>query len=784
MEKTLKKQNISKPTFALTKKTTFSHFISILGFFIGRIIMFRTLNPIAIAYLAAYSFSPNYYITAVFVFLGVLTRYKDIYISRYILAVATLTFINIIAKQYIKKPTPFLRSLSGGIATLFAGLLFAVINGFSLYFTTLAFLESALTIFLSYIFHRGTAILCINTAKRSIEHEELLSLCLIAFGVIVGSADIYIGGIPIMYFFIILSLMVTGYKGGIALGISGAGILGTILVFSGYQSIDIIPILLIAECALTISHGKHKILSITGFLAGGAIGLFYFNPSLYSTGLLYSAILASVVFYIIPDKLYVSIATSLETGITSGNEYISQIKEVTYHKLKRFSGSFNQLSKTLNNLSEHTANNDHKDVTSLVDDIANKVCNNCSLKMFCWEDQFYDTYQTIFSILASCEAKGTLDPNVIPNIFKSNCVRLEEFISTTSRIYELNKLNQIWRKQIAESRGLVSQQLASVSHIIDGLRSDLEFELNFSDKLSSKLYTELSKNQISVYNAVVHQCADNRTEVLITHKPCYSNKCCTKEIIPIVNNLLGKRMSKDCYECQICNSPKTSCRLRLIEEKQYRISTYVAKAIKTDSKISGDSHTFMELSDGNYLLALSDGMGSGNRAREESAASIELFEDFMSAGFDKNTAINMINSVLVLKSSEDFFSTLDICTVNLYTGLAEFVKIGASSTFIVRNDKVEVIKSSTLPVGILDTVDTDAYERLLQPDDMIVMVTDGVLDSIDSPLKKEDWIVELISSRHPSQPQELAQLILTEAKRNTNHILNDDMTVLAAKIWS
>lgn len=162
-----------------------------------------------------------------------------------------------------------------------------------------------------------------------------------------------------------------------------------------------------------------------------------------------------------------------------------------------------------------------------------------------------------------------------------------------------------------------------------------------------------------------------------------------------------------------CNAigKKDECIIKLVEEEKFKILTGVAKEKKNSAVISGDSYSFMKLKDEQFLLALSDGMGSGSRASEESCAAIELLEDFMETGFDKDIAIKMINSVLLLKSNEESFSTLDMAIIDLYSGIAEFIKIGAVSSFLKRDDEVEIIGSSSLPVGILNHVDIDTSKK-------------------------------------------------------------------------
>ena len=90
----------------------------------------------------------------------------------------------------------------------------------------------------------------------------------------------------------------------------------------------------------------------------------------------------------------------------------------------------------------------------------------------------------------------------------------------------------------------------------------------------------------------------------------------------------------------------------------------------------------------------------------------------------------MVNAALVLKGQEGMFSTMDICAVDLYTGICSFLKAGASATFIKRDHWVEAISSESLAAGLLQQIDFDTSQRKLYHGDYLIMMTDGVLDAL------------------------------------------------------
>lgn len=215
------------------------------------------------------------------------------------------------------------------------------------------------------------------------------------------------------------------------------------------------------------------------------------------------------------------------------------------------------------------------------------------------------------------------------------------------------------------------------------------------------------------------------------------------------------------------------------EEAPYSVLTGAAKATREDERVSGDSYSFIENGNGSLILALSDGMGSGEKAMADSEAVIDLLEKFIEAGFSKETAIEMINGVLIARSEEENMSTLDICDVNLYTGECEMMKIGASYTYIKRGEAIERIEAQNLPLGIFHKMDLDKQRFNLKDGDYIIVVSDGIIDGIGN----EELLREVLGQITIQNPQEITNYILQFVLHKTMGRVQDDMTVLCMGIW-
>ncbi len=218
------------------------------------------------------------------------------------------------------------------------------------------------------------------------------------------------------------------------------------------------------------------------------------------------------------------------------------------------------------------------------------------------------------------------------------------------------------------------------------------------------------------------------------------------------------------------------------EEVKFRIEVASSVATKNNSEVSGDTSIQTKLHDGKYMMAISDGMGSGPRAKKSSSTVIKMLKRLLTTGFDKDISIGLINSSVNLNSNEETYATIDISVFDSSNGNIEFIKNGACPTFIKSNNNVEVVKALSLPAGIVDNIDLVVYDKDLKGGEIIVMCSDGILESNEELTNKEIWVKELLENIETDDIQRIANILLQEAIDNGLGVAKDDMTVLIAKV--
>ncbi len=217
-----------------------------------------------------------------------------------------------------------------------------------------------------------------------------------------------------------------------------------------------------------------------------------------------------------------------------------------------------------------------------------------------------------------------------------------------------------------------------------------------------------------------------------------------------------------------------------VEDTPLYAITGVARIPKDGEDISGDAFSCIPLPGGEMLLALSDGMGSGSGAMEESKTVIELLEQMAEAGFSHSSAIRLINSLYMSREEEEGYATADIVILNLYKGNCCFLKNGASATYLRHNKRVMMIEGQTLPVGVVHEIESYVGKVEISGGDYVIMMTDGVADCF---MEDEEDLSGYLKRCEIINPQEIAKHILDEAVRRSMGKAPDDMTVIVAGIW-
>ncbi len=338
----------------------------------------------------------------------------------------------------------------------------------------------------------------------------------------------------------------------------------------------------------------------------------------------------------------------------------------------------------------------------------------------------------------------------------------------------------LWKKRLMENRELFADNLKEMASIMGQVAGKSVRAIWFPEKRKKQMIHILEEEGLQVSD-IYRLRKEEGSELLAIRLRCKKNvQCTSEELAGYLSVLLNEHLQPTVGTPFFI--PREYGTFYFEEEAKMMVLSGYAKAVKETEKVSGDNYSFFETKTGYYMAVLSDGMGSGEKACADSEVVVDMAEKLMDAGFSIETTVQMINDALLAGAENSNMSTLDFCGVDLYEGIATFVKIGSACTYIKNRETVEKLTSSSLPLGIFHKQDIELVTRKIYDGDYIVMLSDGIMDCITQE-KGEEYLVDLISQMHCERPNEIANCIMKYVLNLSKGRIRDDMTVLVMGFW-
>lgn len=758
------------------------------GFFLGRAVLLGELVPFGAAFVAAAIrvFGRTGLLAIPAVILGLATVSKGIPLAGSTLAVICTWLLIGVVPADVKRPWLVLPALVLAVTVIVktSVLAFTAPSSYS-YFTVL--FEAVFAALLTPVMIYGLSALKKKAGgAHPFTGEEIFCILLIFGGLIAGTGDLKYEMVSIKGILSRLTILLAAFVGGTGAGAAAGAVAGIIPGLAYLVAPAVVGAYSFAGLLAGICRSFGKVGVATGFLLGNIILSVYVTDYGNIIAVLAETGIATGLFLLIPSFLIEDLKVSLGLETERAKdlpEEGSVFKELFAERIKNWARVFNELSRTFEQVSSTAGQSrEEESLQKLLNQVGEKVCGDCTFYRTCWEREFYKTYQGLIDLLALVEIYGKVSPDNLNDEIKRRCSRTKELAITISCLYETYNLNRYWSRRLLESREIVAEQLKGISEVMANLPCELEFEVE-AGEVGPALRKKLKEAGAQVESLAVYRREDGGIEVSLTHLPCGGRMECRDVITPLLSSLLERPLYLAAPVCTV-KEGDYACHLRLYPDLNYRLVLGAAGMGKNGSFVSGDGHAFFHLKGGRFGLVLSDGMGVGPRAALESGTTISLLRHLLESGFGQELAIKTVNSILVLRSPGESFATVDLAVVNLYSGQADFVKIGAVPTFIIRGGRVGQIKASSLPVGILEDIEVASLNRALEPGDVLVMVTDGVLDAYHGAGDREEWLAEVLPDVADMPPQEMAELLLKLAQTGAGGATRvpDDMTVVVVRL--
>lgn len=649
----------------------------------------------------------------------------------------------------------------------------------------LTFVEAGLSAVLTLLFLHALPVLSRSVAKTKLRHEEWIGALILVASVMTGVVGWSVQGVAMENVLSRFIVLVFALAAGPLMGAAAGVVAGIVLSLSDLSAVSQIGLLAFGGLLAGLIREGGKAAAVFGMLLGTSVLALYSGTADETLNSAWASVAAAVLLFAMPRSLIRYIARYVpgtSDYAHSQQDYAKKVRDLTAERVEKFSEVFRQLSRSFRQITyDGESARQTQDFDHFVSAVHENNCANCHRYNQCWDGQFFQTYKLLTDMMSAVEAEPDLSPSKIPKAWNRHCIKTPQVLDVLKRQYDLYRHDRHWRRQIQDSRLLVADQLHGVSQVMDDLVKEIRREAKELNRHEEQIRGELDRLGLAIQSIDIVSLEEGHVEIEIVHafRPGFDE--CRKVIAPLLSDILGESVSV--MSERKLEQPGHWTSVTFGSAKAYEVDTGVAGAAKDGDWLSGDSFGMVELGTGKFAVSLSDGMGNGARARMESSSALTMLEQLLQSGIDEKLAVKSVNSVLLLRSPEEMFATVDLALIDLYTGQATLLKIGSTPSFIKRGRDVIPVDASNLPIGILEDIEIDVLQIELQEGDILVMMTDGILDAPDHAVNKEQWVKRVLQEIDSDDPQEVADSLLDMALRQyPGGGIRDDMTVIATRI--
>ena len=597
--------------------------------------------------------------------------------------------------------------------------------------------------------------------------DDLLCFLLPILLALTGASRIGLFSLNLGFLLAAYSAVMTAWSAGAAAGVCFSLGCGIALMMGG-QSPLMLLWLVFASLAAGIFQGRNKALTALVFMASGSAIQFLSTFSLQAP-LPLSAAAGCAAFLMTQGKRQKKLVQAVR------RLYWHQPKENLYtkYRMQKWAGAIERMAKALPGSRIETYVPEEES-----ESIAELLCDRCDQLPVCWRDR-YETTKLAMQALAERKEEGENGYLSLINQYFSTCPRIADIPSVLEEL-DKKRLERVRRsvcadyekemlkthlsalaqaaQRISEEDGCLSEEENGWLEIAEGALQRLRFpgHAAFVKRIGGRMTVCVQYDPLTLHVKMSEQlCADIGIRLGVS--------------MEITEQKNGRIMLEEEPPLWVTYGMATAC--AVTGEKKLRMG------VKPNN---GDDILVKRLSGGKLLLALSDGMGHGGGAQDESRKTLELLSLCMESGYSREQAVKAVNGVMLSVTGGEKFATVDLCMVDLWNGRTAVNKLGACASFLIHGRKLHRIEGNALPLGIIEHVLPTESEVSLVEGDLMLMMSDGVTDAF----QEEEDILSVFRNAADETPQHIADAVLREAIILQDGLPQDDMTVLCAQVVS
>ncbi len=744
---------------------------TLLFFILSRASVYGQIYPFAFGMLFALGWANQklWLLCPAFI-VGMIINNHDFYGIISIISTILLLIIPYYIHVKIKKPMKKWELFVYAILSQTSRVVFNILEGVNPVFVAFepiiggAYLFACITIFEPLI---------IRGFSSKLTSSELICGAIVLMSVSAGLASCDIFGFSLVKLFVSLAILTIAYCGKGYYSLYFACIMGLGTLISSNNAIFIAPFVIWALAVVAFKF-RNRAFPAVAIIASEAMIGFYFELY-YSFGIIefLPVLISALVFFIVPSKVYKQFSILLSCGSErmAIKSVINRNRDLLHRRLNYLGEVFYDMNNVFKKMIKSEMSPDEV-IDMLYEEIKSTVCSGCSENKHCHRTFLEDTKQIFKQLIKIALERGRVTLLDLPSYLSSRCAKANVLIGEINTLTSQYKSYSKLVGNVDTSKLLISDQLSGISTLMKNLATEVDSLISFDASREEVLKDELIQNNIICSDAVVYEKDASTCMACVVVREEDVNKL---KLPSVVSKICNQKMSV--YEV-VPTERAGLVNVNLKTAPRFDCIFGLASAPKSGKTISGDCHSIERLDGDKFMFAICDGMGSGEKAGQKSETTIDLIENFYKAGFDNEIILSSVNRLLNLEK-DDIFSTIDLCTVDLKSGIADFVKMGAISSYIKGEDGCKIIESGSLPIGILNEAKATTKKVVLKEKDFIIICSDGIGDSFGSDNDFKDFLLTLKSAN----PQQQADEILKRALANNNGYAVDDMTCIVVKIF-
>ena len=405
----------------------------------------------------------------------------------------------------------------------------------------------------------------------------------------------------------------------------------------------------------------------------------------------------------------------------------------------------------------------------VIDNTHDSLCFNCGRRETCWKQEYTATLEGMNALRPILEQQGHLQASDLPGQL-SRCIHPAALCAAANRSFALYRSRKEAHVHAEAMRTALTEQYSAMADALSVLSEQLGRPGNPEPYKSGRVAAFFASLGTPPLECAVTLDDLGRARAAVTLP---RTRFSSPELAALAQET-GRICRRDFDPPQVL-SCKGMTTLLFCEKPALR-AVFGTAGTAAKGTVSGDA-VQQFCSPAAAQMILCDGMGTGRPAAVDGSLAAELTARLLKAGFTAELAARLVNVALALKSDEESGATLDLISVDLYTGTARIFKAGAAPGFLVHGGRARPVGDISLPIGILGGVNGQSRVVHLAAGDYAVLVSDGLL--VDGP----GWVAKQLelSAAAGDPPEKVAQ-ILVETARAEQTGRPDDITAAVLRL--